>query len=55
MEQITTKTIWGLVSLAILGGIALAAKETISNIWAALSFMLNPGLRRGRTIEAKVP
>ena len=54
MEQITTKTIWGLVSLAIIGGISLAAKETISNIWAAFTFMLNPGLRRGSIIEAKV-
>ncbi|MCD5390849.1 mechanosensitive ion channel [candidate division NPL-UPA2 bacterium] len=54
MEQITTRTIWGLVSLAILGGVSLAAKETISNIWAALSFMLNPGLRRGSIIEVKV-
>ncbi len=54
MEQVTTKTIWGLVSLAIIGGISLAAKETISNIWAAFTFMLNPGLRRGSIIEVKI-
>jgi len=54
MEQITTKTIWGLVSIAVIGGITLAAKEAISNLWAAISFMLNPGLRRGSIIEAKV-
>ena len=54
MEQISTRAIWGLISVAIIGGISLAAKETISNIWVGLSFMLNPTMRRGKTIEAKI-
>lgn len=54
MEEINTKVIWGLISVAIIGGISLAAKETISNIWAGLSFMLNPNMRRGKTIEVKI-
>ena len=54
MEQIGTRAIWGLISIAIIGGISLAAKETISNIWAGLSFMLNPAMRRGKIIEAKI-
>lgn len=54
MEQISARAIWGLISIAIIGGISLAAKETISNIWAGLSFMLNPTMRRGKIIEAKI-
>ncbi|UCD15079.1 MAG: hypothetical protein JSV34_04980, partial [Candidatus Omnitrophota bacterium] len=32
----------------------LAAKETVSNIWAALSFRLSPTMRKGKIIEAKI-
>ena len=54
MEQISTRAIWGLIWVAIIGGISLAAKETIGNIWAGLSFMLNPAIRKGKIIEAKI-
>ena len=54
MDQLNTKAIWGLISIAILGGIGLAAKEAISNFWAGISFMLNPNIHRGMTLEAKV-
>jgi len=54
MEGIDTKVIWGLVSVALIGGISLAAKETIGNAWAGLSFMFNPIMRKGKTIEVKV-
>jgi len=54
MEQINTNVILGLISVAIIGGISLAAKETIGNVWAALSFMLNPAMRKGKIIEVKI-
>jgi len=54
MEAINMKVIWGLISVALLGGISLAAKESISNMWAALSFMLNPRMRKGKTVEIKI-
>lgn len=54
MEQINMNVIWGLVSVAILGGVSLAAKDTIGNMWSGVSFMLNPNMRRGSTIEAKI-
>lgn len=53
-QQINPDVIIGLLAVAIIGGISLAAKDTISNIWAALSFMLNPVLRKGKIIEVKV-
>lgn len=54
MEQLNVNAIYGIITVAILGGISIAAKETISNLWAGFSLMLNPCIKRGQTIEAKV-
>jgi len=54
MEELNPKVIMGLLSVALIGGISLAAKETISNLWAALSFILSPRLRKGKVIQVKV-
>ena len=54
MEPINAKVMYSLLSVAVLAGISLAAKETIGNIWAGICFMLNLGMRRGCIIEAKI-
>ena len=54
MEGLNQTAIIGLISVAVLGGISLAAKETIGNLWAAIAFRLNPMLKKGIIIEAKV-
>lgn len=54
IDQINMKVVWGLISVAILGGISLAAKEAISNLWAGLSFRLNRNLRKGMILEVKI-
>lgn len=54
MEQISTTAILGLISVAVLGGMAIAAKESIGNFWVSVCFILSRTIRKGKTLEAKV-
>ena len=45
MEQINPSVIFGIVSVAVIGGITLAAKETIGNVWAAIIKIINDNIK----------
>lgn len=54
MEQISGAAILGLISVAVIGGIGIAAKETIGNFWVSICFILSRTVRKGKVLEANV-